>query len=339
MSVLPLSLALALALALFTVELTALELTVIDKEILCTNNRHVSGAWVKKNLASATKSFFCCDATNDFNPPKQEQLCGNSSILESITFRGSTRYLTQVTASGCACDQAAGNRSQINKVDAYKWMPSYCMLLEWNATQFCDLLGNRTLLLVGDSTMQQAAGTLMSMLTTGAGKCVEQIVFGRSNDLWKWPRYSNNLYDWVEMIKPDIVIFSAGAHIHAHHSYLEVWRHVSEAIHRMRSWTNATLVWRTQHGGHVDCNLQQKPSTHFTLNDASRDRFHWNLYPLFDQYAVQFATQLNISILDMSPVYLRADAHPPGDCLHFCTPGPLDLFSQLLLNMMYTREI
>jgi hypothetical protein len=319
----------------------SLELWVVDGEAICTGNRHISGMWVKKNNETARKTFFCCDPNHDFNPPKEEQMCGNTSIGESITFQGSLSHMGQITGSGCSCDRNAENRSQINIVDSYDWAPSYCKLLEWNATQFCELLNNRTLLLVGDSTMHQSAGTLISMITYGGGKCAPNVVFGRSNDLWKWPKYSNNLYDWVEMIKPepDLILFSAGAHIHSYTGYIEVWRHLREQVQRIRQLTNATLIWKTQYPGHLNCHEHKEPITHFKLGEPAKDRFQWNLLPLFDQMAIQYSQELDIKILDMSPLYLRPDAHPYGDCLHFCTPGPIDLFSQMLLNMMFTKEL
>ena len=55
--------------------------------------------------------------------------------------------------------------------------------------------------------------------------------------------------------------------------------------------------------------------------------------------------------LDMSMLFLRPDAHPGAfnkyfhdgddfmDCLHFCMPGPYDLFPVLLLQMLFNGEI
>jgi hypothetical protein len=44
--------------------------------------------------------------------------------------------------------------------------------------------------------------------------------------------------------------------------------------------------------------------------------------------------------VDLAPLYLRPDAHPGGnDCLHMCVPGPLDLFSILLLAMLRNGDL
>ena len=44
------------------------------------------------------------------------------------------------------------------------WEPSGCRLRDFSASAFCTALGDRTLLLVGDSTMQQLASVLMNGL-------------------------------------------------------------------------------------------------------------------------------------------------------------------------------
>ena len=84
--------------------------------------------------------------------------------------------------------------------------------------------------------------------------------------------------------------------------------------------------------------------------------YHWELHPSFDQMAMQFAADLGMGVIDMSPLYLRPDAHIGGttgngyhmllageqrgaapekmDCLHYCLPGPVDLFNVLLLQAL-----
>ena len=47
--------------------------------------------------------------------------------------------------------------------DVYTWVPNECRLLEWDAKEVCRVLGNRSLLVLGDSTVSQAAGVLMNL--------------------------------------------------------------------------------------------------------------------------------------------------------------------------------
>ena len=38
--------------------------------------------------------------------------------------------------------------------------------------------------------------------------------------------------------------------------------------------------------------------------------------------------------MDVSPLYLRPDGHPPNELLHYCANGPLDFLAESLLNAM-----
>ena len=35
-----------------------------------------------------------------------------------------------------------------------------------------------------------------------------------------------------------------------------------------------------------------------------------------------------------TPLYSRSDGHPPDECLHYCTPGPLNIIGRLLLHFL-----
>jgi hypothetical protein len=51
--------------------------------------------------------------------------------------------------------------------DPFVWQPQQCKLLEWEAADFCSNLGQRTILMIGDSTMAQMASTFWAMLAFG----------------------------------------------------------------------------------------------------------------------------------------------------------------------------
>jgi len=71
-------------------------------------------------------------------------------------------------------------------------------------------------------------------------------------------------------------------------------------------------------------------------------RYNWDYFPDYDKFSLAYSEILDIAFIDMSPLYFRPDSHPPkhiDDCLHYCIPGPLDIFPQLLLNMLYNKEL
>jgi len=102
---------------------------------------------------------------------------------------------------------------------------------------------------------------------------------------------------------------------------------------------NVSMVWKTQNPGHVTCDSFKEPQTHYTLAKPEMDNYCWNLHPTFDELSRNYSTIMNYEVIDMSPLYFRADAHPGFDCLHYCVPGPLDLFSILFLNKLLYGEI
>lgn len=96
------------------------------------------------------------------------------------TYR-STEYMAQFGASSCICDQ---QRTHISHRESYHWSPASCRLPEWDAVEFCRLLGRRKILFIGDSTMMQAASTVMSMTTAAGGHCADQLAYYRNDFLW-----------------------------------------------------------------------------------------------------------------------------------------------------------
>lgn len=70
-----------------------------------------------------------------------------------------------------------------------------------------------------------------------------------------------------------------------------------------------------------------------------RDSYGWYNFPHFDTYSANISKHLGVKLIDLSPLYLRIDGHPGHDCLHYCMPGPLDLFGTLVYQMLDTGEL
>ena len=93
-----------------------------------------------------------------------------------------------------------------------------------------------------------------------------------------------------------------------------------------------------------------------TNTNASEDKYNWRHLETFDQIAKDLFLLHNLSYLDLSPLKYRSDAHPSSgsasdqrngfswyesykfgiDCLHYCLPGPLDIFPRILLLHLMT---
>jgi hypothetical protein len=180
---------------------------------------------------------------------------------------------------------------------------------------------------------------------------------------------------WISKDKqPDILIFSSGAHIRSEHLFRNNWKLISKQIVELHGlFPTMKLIWKTQNPGHVECGKYDSPTTSYSKGNETLDIYNWNLYEDFDRISRQHVETLAkhikelhqttsnssstttaaaadktdnhnedvIRLLDVSPLYLRPDAHPHfiNDCLHFCMPGPLDLIAVLLLNMLMHENL
>ena len=120
----------------------------------------------------------------------------------------------------------------------------------------------------------------------------------------------------------------------------------------------ATLRTRTspvveRAGGHGSCDGDDDTST--TSTAVTTGPFNWASFPSMDRLAAcaiaANGSRVGLSLLDTSMLYARPDAHPSShvptlapqdhaqDCLHFCTPGPLDETARVLQLMLLSGEL
>jgi len=105
---------------------------------------------------------------------------------------------------------------------------------------------------------------------------------------------------------------------------------VAEKITKRQNEPNPpTFVWKSISG--AGCGNINKMSV-----DNHDPSYTYDLFPTFDAMAREKLTPLGVKFVDLSPLYLRGDAHPIGqkDCLHFCAPGPVDIFPRLLHHVL-----
>eukprot|EP00428_Durinskia_dybowskii_P062158 CAMPEP_0170364964 /NCGR_PEP_ID=MMETSP0117_2-20130122/5654_1 /TAXON_ID=400756 /ORGANISM="Durinskia baltica, Strain CSIRO CS-38" /LENGTH=248 /DNA_ID=CAMNT_0010619499 /DNA_START=353 /DNA_END=1096 /DNA_ORIENTATION=+ len=235
-------------------------------------------------------------------------LCGAHNSAISQTFRGSNDLLTQMGDDACSCDIVHNTRSTVSQRESYHWHPTSCHLLRWDSSQFCDLLGSRKMLLVGDSTMEQVTATLMSMITSGKGGCAEQVVYGRSVYLaFNHDKLDNNLRELVTALKPDICVINTGAHLGDLGDLYSILQTIKPYLLEFRATQNVTFVWKTQSPGHPDCDKATAPLSQLPMQEQKW--YQWDLFPEFDRVAKAYAAELSMPVMDMTPLRLRPDAH------------------------------
>jgi hypothetical protein len=306
---------------------------------ICTGDgEHAIGKWV--NGTRVKKTYYCCgwdSRDNMVNPT----VCGWSPRGDEHLMYGHQTWLTQTGGHASSCDKRDGTRDTVTQRERYEWKPMLCDLLAWNASQFCELVGNRTFLFLGDSTMHQTAAGLMSQLTSDGEICAEQLAVARINELDP----VSLPMDFVTKVNPDVVVLNVGAHFMTMDGFMKDLQALHPLVEQIRTQSenvkNVTLLWKTMNPPHVNCSAESGGplNTNWPYKEDHGNGDHYNWYILAEQdvIAKRLARSLGMKVVDMSPLYKRQDAH--SDCLHFCLPGPTDLFQILLLNMMYIGEV
>jgi len=212
---------------------------------LCRGDAYLAGAWVRD--PSKSRAYPCCSAkgeASEMNDPTTAHCLkhdkafpiylGNYTRAEysSSSTAPGARYVSRfdkyvyhsgkyprVMGNGCSCQHAARAAGRpddfVTEAERYTWRPTHCTLPPFNGAQFCGALGNRTLLLAGDSTMQQSAVALMSLLVAEDPSlpCLPQVLFELSDMIVYHPSHERG-EPWLQHVKrhwPDIVVLSAVA--------------------------------------------------------------------------------------------------------------------------------
>ena len=361
-----------------------------SKTLYCNihNRDHVRGRWVYQPSIEKP-SFQCCGDINYFSEQYDEMYCdGKSRSLQKcaaivgeygVDFKENITEMKYAQAGGNACVcQVYGNHNSnengtatLRDLQKYIWQPQECSLLDWNGDHFCSLLGDRKILIVGDSTVMQAGVTLLNMLIEGKAKCVHNVKLTRSDALFRptmhlaCSSYDQKFVDTMNSVRPNISIFSAGSHLSGSEDMENVFVELRDFLYEQMHLQNVSMIWRSQHPGHATCDNYSIPLTsdaHLNSSQEDDETYRWKAFRIMDDivrekvYASDGDTEEyqffhGMKYLDMSMLFLRPDAHPGAfskyfhdnddfvDCLHFCMPGPYDLFPILLLQMLFNKEI
>lgn len=143
-----------------------------------------------------------------------------------------------------------------------------------------------------------------------------------------------------------LLIMNTGAH------YIpdeELLHNINESLSYVRSsHPTVDIIYRSTSPGHNNCGDTFK-SDPMLENDALRlvmggpANYHWSDFSHQNQKVKMLVKKQFPSVMYMdiyNATVLRADAHPTvrGDCLHYCTPGPVDDWTLFLFNILRLNE-
>jgi hypothetical protein len=303
-------------------------------------SEHVPGRWVDTITTQVRDHPPCCGwdsdkGGNNIDPLKQQ--CGSKDKLSE--WAGTSQYLQ--AAGGKSCTTTCRTAEHIR----WKWVPhAPCSLDTWSAARFCENLGTRRLLMIGDSVGEQIAAAVHNYVVWGGGTCAGQLFFGHSDTLTgrlyghmgrggSWSRY-------LDSVRPDIVIVNAGAHVSKREQLMEVMEDVFAEFTALTApgggYPGLKLVWRTHTGagkGTGSAPLSGMPAELGLWKAYKKgDGYQWEEMEQWDNVALDFWRARNVSVLDLRPLWMRLDAHSDG--MHFCLPGPLLMAVQVLSTLL-----
>lgn len=146
--------------------------------------------------------------------------------------------------------------------------------------------------------------------------------------------------DWLETQKCETLIINTG-----HHNWKE-----EGVLHNPDLYSLATsnilkylsenfrgdIVYLTSEPGHQNCDRHTAPLPQ--RQELKNDKWHWGLAANMNIIWRDTARSMGLPrfhVLNLSSlITLRADSHPPSDCLHFCEPGINDVVTDLLQSLL-----
>ncbi|EJK48172.1 hypothetical protein THAOC_33056, partial [Thalassiosira oceanica] len=216
----------------------------------CLDPVGVVGEWVHVPDRTFAAPVCCRWVSAEFRK-KKPKVCGTEQANAQF-YSGFPLYPQQMFGNACKCEEN-------NFTDEYEWRSPH-LPKTFNPVDTCRLLGDRTALFVGDSTIH-ASGQALRRFQQG--------------EAWK---------DWVNEVMPDITVVAVGAHVKTDDaSYLGLVDEVLSGMIEMQSrHPRMKFAWKTQQpGGCTNEILSPKDAAAAARTiEYTRDKFNWHV--LFD---------------------------------------------------------
>ena len=182
----------------------------------------------------------------------------------------------------------------------------------------------------------------MSMIAASHGSCASQVTYYRSYYLYYPTEGEVNMRDIVLRLRPDILILTVGAHLQDMGDIYDIWAKIMPIIKAIRKHLpHIQLMWKSSNPADDHCLAMNKPLLNYPqIQDIStKSQYDQHLFSRYDTISRKFSRKLNISYIDMSPLYMRGDAHVghfifEGDdtVLHILSLSSIIIVTLLSLN-------
>ncbi|CAI6006082.1 unnamed protein product [Closterium sp. NIES-64] len=224
---------------------------------------------------------------------------------------------------------------------------------EWfDPAKFCRILDKRSVLIVGDSINMLLADAIRFNVRLGAkdwdsrvqwdlGFSV-RVFFVRDyylnsteaeNDFMVDKSFGETWMDEIAAQGVSVVVMNRGAHFIADEQFERQMKSTLLALRK--SYPDLLIIVRNTPAGHPHCWLHRKPLSGKLL-DLPHDDWHWDGFAAQNEILKNLTEGVGGVYMDVNASAVwRADGHVGRwDCLHYCHPGPVDTWVQLLFNML-----
>ena len=355
---------------------------------LCNGVEYNYGRWVEDTslLQKPEQNFICCDGAARSNT-NLSKFCPPGFDIDDHGCTCLHHHLKQNNIDPATATEQE-YRYNVNSAK-YKWKADKCELTTWNAYEFCQLLGTKKVLIMGDSTSNQANQILKSMIfqtninDASLLKCANQIVLQMSDILVAPPInggggrgyslsqtvieefYAGQTYDYlifggfhfnylghsqwytgssnatkVEATDPR---FAGSALVR-----LQEHINIINKFFKKRGMPSPHMIYKSVSVPHDQCQAHYNKGPDTSITDEQQlenlntkglgKKYKWNEEMAVETALIKhFVGKNDMSVLRLFPLDSRPDGHPPehiGDCLHYCAPGPLNIFPQIFQHFL-----
>jgi len=159
----------------------------------------------------------------------------------------------------------------------------------------------------------------------------------------------NNFAERLRTHNVNMIWMNTGAHYYDSINLLPELANTMRRIYALDG--NISVVYRSTPPGHMQCeksfavspinsSVEEAAANVFVLNMAAKSSYHWSDFDVQNEairemLRQQFPQTLLVDVFNST--LLRPDAHVGGvlyDCLHYCTPGPVDGWLEAIFNAL-----